>query len=184
MTNSIVHPWAKLCICCCIFSLKIVHGSHVITQQWIILERYALRRSSKLYVHADKRLQNSWKNCWPFLLSLCICFVTGIFLIKNNGGTSLVKKQMAIKVKYSHLGLDRVSVVLQTTFSNAFSWQKDIFWFKFYRNVFPWVWFIISTSWFRWWLVNDKSLLLETILSQFIELYMLYGEISLRPSGT
>ena len=45
---------------------------------------------------------------------------------------------------------DKMVAILQTTFSNAFSWMK-IFWFqlKFHTSFYLWVHLIISHHWFR-----------------------------------
>ena len=51
-----------------------------------------------------------------------------------------------------HWGQDKMVSILQTTFSNAFSWMKMLeLRLKFHLSLFSMVQLIISQHWFRWW---------------------------------
>ena len=51
-----------------------------------------------------------------------------------------------------HWGQDKMVSILQTTFSNAFSWMKMLeLRLKFHWSLFSMVQLIISQHWFRWW---------------------------------
>ena len=53
----------------------------------------------------------------------------------------------------AHGGRDKMTTILQTTFSNAFSWQKMFeFRLKFHWTLFLRVQLTIFQHWFRWWL--------------------------------
>ena len=63
----------------------------------------------------------------------------------------------------THLPLDKMAAISQTTFSNAFSWMKSfVFWFKFRRSLFLRVQLTISQHWFRKWLGADLDQCLPT----------------------
>ena len=50
----------------------------------------------------------------------------------------------------THLPLDKMPAISQTTFSNAFSWMKNfVFWLKFHRSLFLRVQLTINQLWFR-----------------------------------
>ena len=54
----------------------------------------------------------------------------------------------------THLPLDKMAAIFQTTFSKTFSWMKMLeFWFNFHWNLFPRVQLTIIQHWFRLWLV-------------------------------
>ena len=58
--------------------------------------------------------------------------------------------------------------VLQTAFSNAFSWMKiSVFSFKFQRSLFLRVWLTICLHWFRYWL--DSGLATDHYLNQNVD---------------
>ena len=58
-----------------------------------------------------------------------------------------------IPITLTHSGRDKMAVIYQTTFSNAFSWMKIIkFWLKFHLSLFLRVQLTIFHHWFRWWL--------------------------------
>ena len=53
----------------------------------------------------------------------------------------------------THWGRDKMAAILQTTYSNAFSWMKMYkFWLRFHWNFFPRVQITIFHHCFRWWL--------------------------------
>ena len=52
----------------------------------------------------------------------------------------------------THWGRDKMTVIFQTTFSNAFSWMKMCkFWLTFHWRLFPNFRLTIFQHWFRWW---------------------------------
>ena len=52
--------------------------------------------------------------------------------------------------KLTHLSLEKMAVISQTIFSNAFSWIKIfVFWLKFHWRLFLWVQLTIIQCWFR-----------------------------------
>ena len=52
----------------------------------------------------------------------------------------------------THLPLDKMVAISQTTFSNAFSWMKSfVFWFEFHWSLFLRVQLTICQHWFRKW---------------------------------
>ena len=52
----------------------------------------------------------------------------------------------------THLLRDKMAVISQTTFSNAFSWMKKFeFWLKFHWSLFLRVQLTITKHWFKWW---------------------------------
>ena len=53
-------------------------------------------------------------------------------------------------IELTHWGRDEIDTILQTTFSNAFSWMKMFeFRLKFHWNLFPSVQLTITHHWFR-----------------------------------
>ena len=53
----------------------------------------------------------------------------------------------------THWGRDKMAAIIQTTFSNAFSWMKMCeFRLKFHWSLFLRVQLTIFHHWFRWWL--------------------------------
>ena len=68
---------------------------------------------------------------------LCVLFVYGC--------NSCLRSQHQL----THWGQDKIAVILQSIFSNPFSWMKmRKFWFKFHWSVFSWVLLIITQHWF------------------------------------
>ena len=58
----------------------------------------------------------------------------------------------------THLPLDKMAAVSQTTFSSAFSWMKNLlFWFKFHWILFLMVQLTITQHWFRKWLGTGQA---------------------------
>ena len=58
----------------------------------------------------------------------------------------------------THLTLDKMAAIWQTTFSKAFSWMTSfVFRFKFHWSSFLRVKLTISQHWFRWWLGAKQS---------------------------
>ena len=61
-------------------------------------------------------------------------------------------------VLLTHLPLNKMAAISQTTFSNAFSWIKSfVFWFKFHWSLFLMVELTIFRHWFRLWLGADQA---------------------------
>ena len=59
---------------------------------------------------------------------------------------------------FTHLPLDKMAAISQTTFSSAFSWMKSFeSWFKFHWSLFPGVKLIIRQHWFRQWLSTEQA---------------------------
>ena len=54
----------------------------------------------------------------------------------------------------THLPLDKMFTISQTTFSNAFPWMKI---YKNFTSLFPRVPLIIFQHWFRWWFGADQA---------------------------
>ena len=53
---------------------------------------------------------------------------------------------------FTHLLRDKMAVISQTTFSNAFSCMKKFeFWLKFHWSLFLRVQLTITKHWFKWW---------------------------------
>ena len=62
-----------------------------------------------------------------------------------------------VPVHLTQWGWDKMAAILQTTFSNAFSWMKiTISLLEFHWNMFPGVQLSICHHWFRWWLGAKK----------------------------
>ena len=57
-------------------------------------------------------------------------------------------KEIHNSYRLTHLSVDKMAAISQTTFSNAFSWMK----IKFYRSLFIRAQLTIFQHWFRWWL--------------------------------
>ena len=61
------------------------------------------------------------------------------------------QNQMITKYSSPHWYLNKMATILQTTFSNVFSWRKMfVFWLKFHCSLFLLVQQIISQNWFRY----------------------------------
>ena len=59
----------------------------------------------------------------------------------------------------THWGWDKMAAILQTAFSNAFSWmQIALFWLKFHWQLSARVKIVISQHWFRWWPGTKQAL--------------------------
>ena len=58
----------------------------------------------------------------------------------------------------THLPLDKMTAISQTTHSNAFSWIKTfVFWFEFHLSLFLRAHLTIIKHWFRWWLGAEQA---------------------------
>ena len=58
----------------------------------------------------------------------------------------------------THQDRDNMTTILQTAFSNLVSCMTIVvFWFKFHRNLFPWVQWTMSQHWFRYWFVAEQA---------------------------
>ena len=76
--------------------------------------------SSTLFASMCNKINSLWPGCWPALLQL------------------------------THLSLDKMAAILQTIFSNAFSWMTSfVFWLKVYRSLYVRVQLTITQHWFR-----------------------------------
>ena len=64
---------------------------------------------------------------------------------------------MCIFCWLTHWGRDKMAAVSQTTLSNAFSWTKTEFRFKFHWSLFLRVQLAIIQHWFRKWLVAGQA---------------------------
>ena len=63
---------------------------------------------------------------------------------------SYVCSNVVVVCLLTHLPLDKMAAISQTTFSNTFSWMKSlVFRFKFHWSLFPRVLLTISQHWFR-----------------------------------
>ena len=59
----------------------------------------------------------------------------------------------------THLSLDKMNAISQTTYSNAFIWmKKHEYRVKFHRRLFLRVQLIILRHWFRWWLGANQAI--------------------------
>ena len=57
----------------------------------------------------------------------------------------------------THPTPDKTATILQTIFSDAFSWMKCfVFWLKFHCSLFPIVQLIIPQHWFRYGLASNR----------------------------
>ena len=66
---------------------------------------------------------------------------------------STVCGEWHLTLPLTHWGRDKMAVIFQTIFSNAFSWMKMFnFRLRFHWIVFPRVQLTIFQHWFRWWL--------------------------------
>ena len=62
-------------------------------------------------------------------------------------------KSITFYIFITHLLLDEMAVIWQTTFFNAFlSMKSFVFWFKFHWSLFLRIELKISLHWSRWWL--------------------------------
>ena len=58
----------------------------------------------------------------------------------------------------THLPLDQMDDISQTTFSHAFSWMKKFdFWLKYHWSLFLRVKLTITQHWFRWWFDAEEA---------------------------
>ena len=72
-------------------------------------------------------------------------------MAKSKAVVSLMCQWSQYSLVLIHLSLDKMAVILQTTFPNIFSWMKNfVFWFEFHWSLFLWVQLTISQHWFRW----------------------------------
>ena len=103
--------------------------------------------------------------CWPFFSrSECVkasvqirangtCYAWHIGnLIMGDGGSYAWHREIL-----THLPLDKIAAISQTTFWNTFSWIKScVLWLEFHWNLFLSVQLAISHHWSRWWLGTDN----------------------------
>ena len=69
-----------------------------------------------------------------------------------------VSNTESIMPALTHWGWDKMGTILQTTFTNVFSWMKiDLFWFKFHWKLSVRVKIAISQHWFRWWPGTEQT---------------------------
>ena len=78
-------------------------------------------------------------------------------VIMNLGILSVAMWTLSVDTILTHLPLDKMAAILQTTFWNAFSWMKKfIFGFKFHWSLFLRVQLIVSELWYRQWLGAEQ----------------------------
>ena len=120
-----------------------------------------------------------WNFAWDRLASRLYAATATTFLMKrygffvSNGNTSKQRNipnnlgqyyddALAPYIWFSpslpHLPLDKMAAILQTTFSNAFSWMKNFV----FRFEFPWssslmVQLAMSQHWFKYWLGTEQA---------------------------
>ena len=64
-----------------------------------------------------------------------------------------IGEAIQLNILLTHLPLDKMAAILQTIFSNAFSWMKSfVFWLTFHLSLFLRVQLVITQHWFRYWL--------------------------------
>ena len=105
---------------------------------------------------------------WTILLPTKVYLILEVFAVVSIGSISQWRQRIfGIRrpqwvnadiqlLCLSHWGWDKMAAILQNTFSNAFSWMKIIFWFKFHWDLFLRVKLTIIQHWFRLWLGTEQ----------------------------
>ena len=81
-----------------------------------------------------------------------ITYTKAAMMVKLRSYFDLTKEilHLALACRLSHLPLDKMAAILQTTSSNAFSWKKSyVFWFEFHWSLFLRVQLTMCQHWFR-----------------------------------
>ena len=88
--------------------------------------------------HVSKRGHRSRCFCIVicfFVLFIAMCFLSNLFI---SAQTAACEAEMSSMRLIIYWGRDNMATVLQRTFSNSlYCVQFVVFWFKFYRNLFP-----------------------------------------------
>ena len=98
----------------------------------------ALLETEPSEINFSKTLITVQKFCFKMHLKMFLSMSTYVYSGFNASNT------------LTHLLLNKMAVISQMTFSNAFSWMKSlVLWFKFHWSLFLRVQLTISQHWFR-----------------------------------
>ena len=124
------------------FKCKVVTTKFCVNNTYVLLFKYnSFLWSDDKRLNCNRKILNcGWKNCQWNALQIISNF------------------QYILLTVLTHWGLDEIDAILQTTFSNAFSWMKMYeFRLRFHWNLFPGIQLTIFQHWFRWWLGADQA---------------------------
>ena len=123
--------------------------------------------SQNLSLHRNKTISDSYfdlslfcerYSVLPWFWIRLPCDFQGIIHKKNLGHVIQRLKPRDCNTWLTHLPLDKVAAISQTTFSSAFSWMKRFgFLFKIHWNLFPSVQLIINQLCFRQWIGDVQA---------------------------
>ena len=123
-------------------------------------------------------LEHLHRKC-HFVASACHCWylINGIHHHEGGVGSGAMRfvalalessqtRRFSITPPFTHCSLKKQNGILETTFSNTFSWMRSlIFLFKIYINLSPGLWSTISHNWSRQWLFAIRRIYKLTFLT-------------------
>ena len=147
--NEIMHS-SRQCYSCDICKISLWSAKYVMNKSDTVSLNFELD-FYYLTVNTNARMRTLWHEQSGLCLNIKTVFPgMGISSIKVRWLWDCFIFMIGIPILLTHWGRDKMDVIFQTTFSNAFSWMKmNEFRLRFHWSLFPRVKLTILHHWFR-----------------------------------